>query len=74
MCFVSPKVKAHGCLQKTTVRKTAERNAQGFIDRYYCIARRYNCGNIAGIPELSLMEKILLGQYVFFSQLIKPNA
>ncbi len=51
-----------------------EQNAKGFIDRCYCIARGFDFGNTVGLPELSLLEKILLGQYCFFGNLIKLNA
>ena len=66
------KSKPRDASQKPRSNK-AERNAQGFIERCYCIARGYDYGNISGMPELSLLEKILLGQYCFFGQLIKLN-
>ena len=43
----------------------AESNTQGFIHRSYSLARGFDFGNTVGCPTLSLLEKVLLGQYCF---------
>jgi hypothetical protein len=51
--------------------KDTESNEQRAMSRCLCITEGYDFGNLLGCPELSILEKTLLSQYVFYGTLIK---
>ena len=54
--------------------KDTEANVRRAIARTLCIAEGHDYGNLVGCPELSMLEKTLIAQYVMYGQLIKLNA
>ena len=60
--------------QKKQRAKDTEANVRRAMARTLCIAEGHDYGNLLGCPELSLLEKVVIAQYVFYGQLIKLNA
>jgi hypothetical protein len=59
--------------QDARKKKSTQDNERSIINKTYCIAEGYDFGNLVGCPDLSMLEKILLAQYIFFGTLVKLN-
>ena len=67
------KLKRKAALERPRTKDT-ESNVRRALNRTMCIAQGFDYGHLVGCPELSLLEKTLISQYVFFGTLIKLNA
>ena len=67
------KLKRKAALERPRTKDT-ESNVRRALNRTMCIAQGFDYGHLVGCPELSLLEKTLISQYVFFGSLIKLNA
>ena len=67
------KLKRKAALERPRTKDT-ESNVRRALNRTMCIAQGFDYGHLVGCPELSLLEKTLVSQYVFFGSLIKLNA
>jgi hypothetical protein len=70
-CLIYMQKKKHQKELKKPRSADTEKNEQRFMNQTLCIAEGYDFGNLLGCPELSLLEKTLPSQYVFYGTLIK---
>ena len=67
------KLKKRNELERPRAKDT-ECNVRRALNRTMAIAQGFDYGHLVGCPELSLLEKTLISQYVFFGSLVKLNA
>jgi hypothetical protein len=58
------KLKRRKALERPRTKDT-ESNVRRALDRTLCFAQGYDYGHLVGCPELSLLEKTMIAQYVF---------